>query len=716
MLIILQPAFFLLTIYNELKTVEMGDAVGTVFTGLCLGLMFLKLCKNLNPDFSSAEGSIFLLSPPVLFLLASITSGSNFIWITFLFIYLISGAVLFIKNNPNGLNKTELYVISLCVPFLILSLMINFVTRGIAYSPDSYGYYNMSRKIFSDFGYVSVIRQYVEFTDYGISFPYLFPMIVAIFNHFTGFGMLSGTCINIIAALVSLYYILKISSKLTTSVIPGLIVSVVFVLNSDYLGEMISARAVPLSMLCALLIINIIPCSEMPNRKELFLAGLFAGAGMVIRFDFIVISGLLGVILLFIYKKNIFKFVPFYCLGLLVFTAPWILYSLAHFNKLWISDNNGTLFLITPLLPQRFFTPDEVVPDIFSNPGAWIISRQNIIIRGLAGFFSIITRPVELIMLLGIAGTGILSRSKFPNNRKNYEKPVKSFRLLFIFTILIYIMKTMAIIMVGYGDLRYHTEALIIVSLIILCAIYGSLANHKVWIYFTILIFSISVMNNMQPAFKDTIQPKLLNAFINTEIITPDSETKEIEKILMEDGGFPDNGEIRLFYVDSDPYRPYSLGAYTGIKAYARITNINEERLLYLVKNYIDPNYIYLPEGEKKWLHILREHYLINIISEKPPLYNIAALKELDDNFIRLSSISDANWNNGVDQKSSTMLFRNTVVHRMKLENAVGFEINGIYAEIENISEFSDDWIYVKFKSDIDLAPFAYPNEIKILK
>ncbi|MCL2099021.1 MAG: hypothetical protein FWH24_01110 [Oscillospiraceae bacterium] len=718
MLLILQPVFFLLTLYNGLKNEDIGNIPGVILAGLIFGVMFFKTVSVLNPDFRSAEGIIFLLGPFFLFLLTFIESdliginfNSNFFWIVFFAVYLLSGAVLFIKNNKNKLNKTELYAVSLCAPFLIFSLLVNFVANGIAYSPDSYGYFDMSKFIFNDFGLVSVTWQYMEFTDYGISFPYLFPALIAVFNFFTGFGMFSGTVINIIAVLFSFYYILKISFRLAQSAIPGLMVSALLFFSPEYLGEVFNARAVPLSLLCVLLILNIISRSEFLNKKTLFFIGLFSGAGMVIRFDFFVVPALMGVIFIFLLKKNVFKLLPFYIFGILVFTAPWIIYSLVHFGTLWISDNSGTLFLVTPQIPQRFFIPDEIVPTLFNDPAAWFLSRQNIIMRGFAGFLSMLTRPFEFFMLLIAAAAGILSKGAAR------EIPVKNFKMITIFTVLIYSAKTLAVILVGYGDLRYHAETLAIVSLVLLCAGYTAFKNRKVWIYFTALLFSVLVMTNLQPALmRNNIEPKLLEAFINTAAVTPDFETLEIERILTEDSGAENARDIRLFYIGGRIFRdPYVLGAYTDLKSYARISNIDEDRLLYLMKNYIKPDYIYASENEQQWVDILRENYFITLISETPPLYGIKELKQLGENGIRANSLSNSDWNNGIGiLYPSVIIFRNTETNRKKLENARRFETGGFYADITYL-DFDDYWIYAEFARNTELEPFAYPNEITII-
>jgi len=731
-LMVSHPAFFLLVVCNGFRHEGAGNMPGAAFIGVLLGFMLLKLRPKVNPDLKSAGGFIFLTCPLFLFLLTSVKSdlvavnfNTNFFWLVFVFIYLTAGAVLYIKNstgspdlNANNTDKTNLYAAALFVPLLIFALLVNFITRGTLYSVDSYSYYEMSRTIFGDFGLVNATRQYTVFTDYGISFPYLFPAAIAVFDFFTGFGIFSGTCVNITAALVSFYLILKISSRLSKSPIPGLLVSFVLFFNTDYLSEITAARAVPLSLLCALLVLDIISGAVKPGGKELFLAGLFAGAGIVVRFDFLVITGLLGAGWVIIFKKKFLKPVIFYALGALVFTAPWIIYSLVHFNTLWVSDNNGTLFLISPQIPQRYFTPYETVPDMFSNFSAWFLSRQYIVMYGVTGFFSVLIRPVESILLLCAAGTGILSRG-FGAGEVQKPKSGK-FKALLIFTLVIYTAKSLAIFLVGYSDLRYHTETVIIIALTLLCAFYTKLAESKIWICFLALIFSVSAITNLHPAFKDGVQPKLNSAFIDTAAIVPDTGTKELEVILAKESG--DISGVRLFFIYSDndyviSTNPYRLGAFTDIKSYARISNITEERLLYLVKYYIKPNYLFVPKNDLNWLNILREHYLIGAVTDAPPLYSVgAALEELGAESVRASSFSDSNWTDGVSARSPVLLFRNSEENHKKLESAAILGVGGVYIGVASF--YSDDnWIHITCDADTyELEPFAYPNVINVLK
>jgi len=728
LMVFLQPACILLSVCNRFRSEELGNLSGVFFTGLCLGFLYYRLYKKLKISFNSKEGILFLISPGVLFLLTFIESellavnfNSIFFWLFFCFFYVIMGAVLFLKSHSSDIeiekveNKTEFYIAALGASFFVLLLFISLFSMGIAYSPDSYSYYDISRSVFSKFGSVGTIRQYVELTDYGISFPYLFPMLIAVFDFFTGFGIFSGTCVNIIATLVSFYYILKISAGLTKSAIPGLITAAVLLVNPDYLWEMISARAVPLSLLCVILILNIVTSNlSSLKKRHLFLIGMFAGAGMVVRFDFLAISFLIGVILIFVFRKNLFRTIPFYILGLLVFTSPWIAYSFIHFGKLWISDNGGTIFLMSPQNPQRFFTPDEVVPTFFTDWKEWFMGRQNIVMRNLTGVLSIVSRPLNALVLLGMAGAGILAKT---NNEKE-----KNYAILLWVTVLIYFLKTMLIAGVGYGDLRYHAETMVILSLMILCGIYRLYADKKVWAGFLALIFFAASVNHFQPALNNSVL-KSSEPVINIAAVTPTPEITAMEKFLTEYAGPEYKNEIRLFFIGNyvnNNYGnfPYAFGAYTGIKSYSDIRNINEERLLYLIENHIKPNIIYAGPESNKWIDFLSDNYLLNPISEVFPLYKITARND-GANVIYAYRLTDNNWRGGVGiaaPSKNIILFKNTEINTEKLKNAKGLKSGEIYMNIAKITE-TDDWIHVICEpTDAGLERFAYPNEIMIVK
>jgi hypothetical protein len=663
LLIVLQPAFLLLAIRENFRPFEMGNTFGTFFAGVLLGCLLLALYRKLNLQIvmNSYLGMSFLTSPCVFYILILVNEKFNFalFWLVFIFVYLIMGAAIYIRSYQEIQDKTDLYIPCLLVVFLLLALMVNFISRGAAYSPDSYSYYDMSKEMFRSFGSVNTIRQYIYYTELGISFPYLFPMLIAVVNTLTGFSIYSGNIINLVAALISVYLLVNISRRLTLSAYPGLIASALMLFNPDYLSELMSARAVPLSVLCVLLILNIVVHSEelavvpksialpvlklkLPSEKtkehlsgqqknmlarlgvrlknllkkrcigcDLFLIGLFAGAGVVIRFDFLAIAGLVGVILVivFVIKKDIFKTIPFYALGLLVFTLPWMVYSITNFQTLWISDNSGTLFMLHPAIPLRAFMPDEVIPSFFTDPGTWFASRQITIINRLSQLVHMITRPVEMVVLLGITAVGIVSI----NTRNSNGHETKGLTALVICIVVIYIAKSIAIYLVGYSDMRYHAETIVVVFFTILCKYCVKNAKPMIWSGFAVLVCFVSLTANVQPIING-LSPRLTVPFVDTERVLPLEATLELEELLMAHGQHENGRDVRLLAMSG--INIFEFGAHSNILSFAPPEQLNDARLLYVVENFIRPNYIYTDDESSRWVVTLSMYYHLDRVGD----------------------------------------------------------------------------------------------------
>jgi len=737
-LILLQPAFLLLSIHEQFRTENGGNVGGTILVGLLIGCFLLSLTKKLNLRIESTSilGVVFLASPGIFYLLTLLNPIFNYglFWLTFIFAYIVMGTILFIRSNPDIENKKEAYISAVVVVYLVLALMTYFINSNVLYSPDSYSYYDMSQHIFSNFGLVNSVRQYQIFTEYGISFPYLFPMMIWFVNTLTGFSIYSGTIINLFVTFMSFYFLIKISKKLTSSPYPGLIATAVMVFNPEYLTELMSARAVPLSVLCALLVINVVVHSQalgvighdesltiasnqfMPKkcmRRDLFLMGLFAGAGMVIRFDFVAISGLLGVILVLIFtlKKNIFKTIPFYVLGLLVFTSPWLAYSIVQFQTLWVSDNGGTMSLIHVMNPQRFFHPDEVIPTFSTDRHAWMQNRVYILLHRFFDLIYMMTRPVMLIITSGATAMGIMSNIK--GKQKKLSWRYKSF-LICIFVI--YIVKTLAIYLVGYGDMRYHSEAVIVVLLIILCHLYIKFSKPVIWSIFVGLTILFSLMNDFQPMING-MRYRLIVPFVDTERILPSEYLLELESLLMEDGEYQSGREVRLF--DLVGLNTFALGAHTDILAFGGIANINEERLLYLFDNFIQPNYIYAFDedgGYQYWLDVLSRYYLLTRMSNGN-VFAVTPLHTLSEaGTTQASDLTDSHWYDGINQTDQVILLENTPENRELLENATALRSDTSITRIISVIHAGDYWLHILCDGHVDLDEFSYPNIITVLQ
>lgn len=376
-LLMLQPAFFLAGLFGMLETEGNGSLPGVLLLGLLLGGLFLHALHRSHVKLGSGLLTFVFLLLPLLLSLSffSRVVSSLFFWCMFLVVYILLGLLLLFLNNK--IQKSDTVAALFLAGFAVAALFLYCVVNYALFSPDSYSFYEMSKTVFSDFGRVSTIRQYVLFTDYGISFPYFYPLLIAVTNFLTGFGMYSGVIVNLAAAIATLFFLLRLSKRLSGSYLPGSLVAVMIFLNSYYMQELLAARAVPLAIVCLLIIADRLVKMPACTKIDYLIAGIAAGAGMVIRFDFMVCAGFAGLLILLFSKRQRILKAFLYGLGALICMSPWLLYSILRFGKLWISDNGGTFLLTRPYIPQRFFLPSETVPDLFSNPSLWLEGLSN---------------------------------------------------------------------------------------------------------------------------------------------------------------------------------------------------------------------------------------------------------------------------------------------------------------------------------------------------
>lgn len=738
-LIILQPAAWLLAIREQFRLENMGNTIGTIILGIFLGFMLYSLCLKLKitPCIKTLLGISFLATPYLLYILVLTSPFFNigFFWLFFTFMYLLLGLTLFIRNDTGEGNFYEVCATGLAVVYVIMSLILSYISRGVGYSPDSYSYYDMSQHIVSSFGLVSTIRQYQILTELGISFPYLLPLLIFITNALTGFSIYSGNIINLVAALLSIYYLLKVSRNITNNLYPGLIASVVMVFNPEYMAELMAARAIPLSILCVLLIINVIVNSKALNlfpqptetsvpqnklqaflkrkciQRDLFFLGLIAGAGMVIRFDFIVISGLLGVALsLYFLRRSLFKTVPFYVLGLLVFTAPWIIYSISNFQSLWVSDNSGTLWMVNPIAPHRFFLPTDEIPTFFNDRSAWIVSRQNIFAARLGDLLHMLSRPINIIVSLGIIALGVIVGAM----QKYKDDNPLSMKSLLILLLVIYVVKTLAIYLVGYSDMRYHTETIVIVTFIVLCHLSTRQDKLILWTGFVSLVFFVSITSTSAPMLHNA-RPTLAAPLVNMERVLPTAEMKALEYALMAEGQHASGREVRLLNLGGlDAFR---FGAHTDILTFVTPHSLNDSRILYITNNFITPNYVYASGSDfNRWVATLSRYYLFNRVYGTgafalTPLANLS-----ESGVVTAYNLSDGNWQEGINRNNHIMLVENNPYNWSILENARALAVNNFSVGVISAVAIGDQWIHVHAETSVPLSRFAYPNKITVLQ
>jgi len=536
---------------------------------------------------------------------------SNIVWMCFAALYLASGALAYARGNR---NNPEILAVAFFPPILLFFLFATCLSKGIGFSPDSYTFYDIAVHMFHKFGQVSTVRQYVIPTsDMNIAFPYLFPFFIAVVDKLTGFGMYSGVVVGAPIAVLTLFFMMRGSKRLCGSAIPGMLAILALFSTADYVGELRAARAVPLAILCVVLLFNVLAHLRCYTNRDLFLAGLFAGAGMVSRFDFMAVAGLTGVaLLIMLYWKKTFPKIFLYALGLLVFTLPWILYSIINFHLLWASDNGNTLILTKTMGPLRFWLPGETIPTLFTNFAAWMTKVRGSFKTISTEIYKILVQPQNLL-LFGFAVFTYIQASvtKIAQQR---EKREINLRWLIFGAGVVYIIKTAGIIMVGFPDLRYHIEAITIFFLLLLCAAYFRYGNIKHWLVFTAVAAVVVLAVQLPPVMSDGLSPKLYTQIVTDSTIFTRDATKTWASKVLKDSGKSNFEDVKIFFLDGDPYR---IGVQTGLHCYAFPQhNPTDKRVIYLAQNLIKPDYVYVANKDKssQWLTDLKSIYKLTQI------------------------------------------------------------------------------------------------------
>lgn len=591
-----------------------------LFTSILLGLAFgaiaLLLCKCLIP--SALKGNeilkiIALLSPSVLLFSYAIDlqQTTPFYCISFIAIFVLMyfGFVFPIRDRGKHI----------CAAIVLLAMFFAIEYCLYVYdlfSPDSYSYYDISRTIFSDFYNVATQRQYIVDTDLGISFPYLYPTLIAIVDSLTCLKIYSGTIINVVITCVSCLMLYKISVKHFKNPYAGTIAAVYMVTNNPYLTEMRVTRSVPLAILSVLVLVYYILDLRDIKTKGCILAGIGAGCAMACRFDALVVAGLCFVAMfIFSNKGSRIKNSAKYVGGLIIPTAPWIIFSLVNFGKPWISDNGGTMFMTVPSVPQRYYSSSYETQTIFNNFGEWFRQLFNYKLNGILerGITGVLPLVVVIILLVWIA----VMLLRFINCRQ-FKLYISSHKKLLVCAgvcVLIYAAKFCGIWVVGFSDARYHTETFVMLILFLFSVVYSISAftrvnattgkkkkakstvatfeyaesyekTSKSWVVnITTALACIALIINAGSLNIMRYSPYImLSTLLDKPVVAA-----EIESVVT-----VNNDNPRVFFSAVNEGDPFSFGAYTRIKTFGPPwTKPNDPNaLIEITDNYIMPDYV----------------------------------------------------------------------------------------------------------------------------
>lgn len=488
----------------------------------------------------------------------------------------------FIKIAKQYINKVFIILFFGSILMSILYILLHLTE----YSPDSYSYFDISKTFFNHFGEINVIRQYVIKTKYNISFPYFYPFLIFIFNKITSLDRFSSIVINFYSYIFSILFLIKISKKHTNKYWCGLIVASILSTCQSYLQEIAAGRAIPVYILLSLISIDLF---FLENKNHFFFFGLTIGLMMCTRFDGIMALTFVA-IYMFFHKKTYKELILFF-VGVILVCLPWMIYSFINFNKIWISDNSKTYFLVNPDIPVRIIFEGDGTKTLFNSPSEWF---ESIIPKIRNILLSLIKCSFLADILVALLLFWYVIRGKKTN------------KINIILPFLYCACKTGMYSLVGYGDIRYHVETIIVFSLalaiecekneIIIKSFYSNiialiLSCFCIYLFYEPIEYSLfSKINH----FLEINECPYWITALNNEL--------QINGIEM---------DSKIFFYMCDGY---SFGSYTNRKIFADIRNKDIPHLEYALENLIDADYMIVPYNQKNDKTVI---YMLNNYSSK---------------------------------------------------------------------------------------------------
>ena len=303
------------------------------------------------------------------------------------------------KNKKNFLNILGLYqknhnlsiLISLFI-FLVYGITW-YLSDLIRFSPDSWTIFELSKSIFTNnfYEFTTIKSNFSEIK--GVSFPFGFPILLALIGEVIGYFPSNAIFLNILICVVSSILILNFTKEFKFPIKFQLLASLSLILNPIYIDEVLSGRTIPLAILLVLL-------AEYFLKLSPILYGLFLGLSALVRFDFLAIS-VLFIFGSYFYKKTFSKKIIIFkaFLGFFLGVSPWVVYSYINFEKLWISDHS---WLVFSAINKHFMDfPPQSDLTIFNSPLKWFLKVNLNILRQLREFINaLLKNPIPLFLQL----------------------------------------------------------------------------------------------------------------------------------------------------------------------------------------------------------------------------------------------------------------------------------------------------------------------------
>lgn len=513
----------------------------------------------------------------------------------------------FLKNKTLQ-NTIESILFLLGLGILIYCLYYAFAINSIKppFSPDSWSYYEIGKNTFKHFGEINTIRQF-EYKQYlNISFPLLYPLLISVLNLFVTWGIYAGYILNLLINILILLSLILLSRRLFKTGVFGLFAFSNLIFNKYYLIESLAARSMPLYILLFLLMLIFLTAEgKKPFYKPIIIGGL-AGLMVMTRFDFLLPAIVLGIVAFHKERKRIIS----YFVTFLVAVSPWVVYSMIHFRKFFITDNARTVMSATKNSVSYFYPLGTKPVTIFNDLFGWVAllwSKTNSCLEVFGRYLGQNLPIIFLLLLTVFVVIFVILRDKHFETKDEKIKTLCEFSILFLPLLLLFF----SISSTGYTDERYFTLISLFLFLELLL-INFALTNFdalphlgKNFIYLIIIFLIYSNLRALRLEYPNRIGALVIT--LNEMNIKPIEYKGMIESL--------DETSDPVLLADSTSSEPFKIGALTGMKTIMTPDNLNEVGLISLVEEY---HVTHIVTNNPRFLYNVSDEYNFARIDDSP--------------------------------------------------------------------------------------------------
>lgn len=345
-----------------------------------------------------------------------------------------------VLNSSLSVMSKDIYLVG---AFIFIVLSVTGYLLGISmYSVDSWTYYELSKTVFGDDFYrFNTYRSYFS-EEYSASFPLGYPVILAIAHAIFGETPLTALGVNAAIATATWVLIIRLASKVGISPLSGLAIATSLVGCTFYLEETLSGRSIPAA------IFFFVGAIYAWFSKRPFVSGLLLGFSVLIRFDYLVYALLFHLTIVVLSYKHI-RSIAGMAMGFSLGLSPWIIYSIIHFDRLWVSDNSWIALSALPAYAVDF--PAKASVTLLDNPAMWLDRITSNIAPLTLKVIDSAPRFPAFVLLSTFLLYILLSNKTVP-------------RLKVLFFIFIIAASFVPYILTGYSDRRYFSLAFLCAS------------------------------------------------------------------------------------------------------------------------------------------------------------------------------------------------------------------------------------------------------------